>query len=140
MRTYTSLKNNIQPEQYLSIVQNIPDRIALTRLRLSNHSLMIEKGRHQNITRPVDRICPFCPGKAENELHFLLRCPLYANLRGDLITKIKTTLIGFFHPKDENFLFWLLLCCPQISKLTSRYIRLATELRAFLLENHRNSM
>ena len=140
MRTYTSLKNNIQPEQYLSIVQNIPDRIALTRLRLSNHSLMIEKGRHQNITRPADRICPFCPGKAENELHFLLRCPLYANLRGDLITKIKTTLIGFFHPKDENFLFWLLLCCPQISKLTSRYIRLATELRAFLLENHRNSM
>ena len=33
-------------EKYLILVKNTKRRIALSRLRLSNHNLMIEKGRH----------------------------------------------------------------------------------------------
>ena len=119
-------------------VQNISDRTALTRLRLSNHHLMIEKGRHQNITLVTNRTCPFCPSKVENEFHFLLKCPTYTSLREALLKNIKASLVGFFYPTDEQFLFWLMLCCPGISQYTARYIKLAMELRAFLSENPKN--
>ena len=62
LHTYSLLKQNILPEEYLVSVENVSDRIALTRLRLSNHNLMIEKGRHQNISRVSDRTILSRPG------------------------------------------------------------------------------
>ena len=125
-------------EKYLSSVQNISDRIAFTQFRFSNYNLMIEKGRHQNMELH-DRSCPFCPGHMENEFHFLVKCPTYASLRDSLFNQVNDTTIGFYHPHDDNFLFWFLLNNPTIANLTARFIRLAMELRAFLLVNYRNT-
>ena len=44
-----------------------------TKFRLSNHNLMIEKGRHRNVDESL-RFCPFCPNTVEDEIHFLLQC------------------------------------------------------------------
>ena len=45
---------------------------------MSNHTLMIEKGRHM---RPQiecnNRKCFHCKGKIENESHFVISCLLY---------------------------------------------------------------
>ena len=46
LRTYNLVKTKIGLENYLNSNMVIKDRIALTKLRLSNHTLMIEKGRH----------------------------------------------------------------------------------------------
>ena len=76
LRTYKDLKQNALFEGYLNAIQNVSDRISLTKLRLSNHKLMIEKGRYHNI-KPSERVCPFCPDKVESEFHFSIRCPTY---------------------------------------------------------------
>ena len=138
LRTYVQLKHNTNIEDYLTTVKNTSDRIALTKFRLSNHNLMIEKGRHQN-THLSDRKCPFCTSDVENEFHFLLKCTTYSHLRLELLRKVGETTIGFFYPEDENFLFWFLLNNPNVSHLTGRYIKLTMELRSFLLENPRNT-
>ena len=119
LHTYCFLKQDALSEKYLISVQNVSDRIALTRFRLSNHNLMIEKGRHQNITRISDRTCPFCPGQVETEFHFLLKCSTFTNLREHLLTQVKARIIGFFYPPNEEFLFWFLLRNPDISHLTA---------------------
>jgi hypothetical protein len=137
LRTYKDLKNDAKFEKYLTSVQNVSDRIALTKLRLSNHTLMIEKGRHQNI-KLFDRTCPFCTGEVENELHFLVKCPTYFHIRQQLLDKIKEITMGFYYPDDEQFLLWFLLNNWTISHLTARYISLAMELRTFLLDKPRN--
>ena len=137
LRTYKDLKNDAKFEKYLTSVQNVSDRIALTKLRLSNHTLMIEKGRHQNI-KLIDRTCPFCTGEVENELHFLVKCPTYFHIRQQLLDKIKDITMGFFNPDDEQFLLWFLLNNWTISHLTARYISLAMELRTFLQDKPRN--
>ena len=80
MRTYRFIKQTWKLEDYLFTVENISDRTALSKFRLSNHSLAIEKGRHENINLS-DRTCPFCPGQIENEFHFLIKCSTYASLR-----------------------------------------------------------
>ena len=58
-------------QSYLNQIENIHECISLPKFRLSNHSLMIEKGRYQKIEKAF-RFCPFCPQQVEDEMHFLL--------------------------------------------------------------------
>ena len=59
--TFRLFKNDIRLENYTWIVKNHHNRIALSRLRLSSHPLMIEKGRHYKPSLPrSERKCPYC--------------------------------------------------------------------------------
>ena len=48
LRTYSLLKTELGKEKYLDQVQNVQNRVLLTKIRLSNHTLVIEKGRQEN--------------------------------------------------------------------------------------------
>ena len=133
------MKTDFACESYLLSVTNVANRTALTKFRLSNHNLMIEKGRYEKLLLG-DRSCPFCPDQIENEFHFLIKCPIYHELRNKMLDDIKDIIFDFYYPPDENFLFWFLLKKPLISDTTGNYIRLSMELRAFLLENPRNHL
>ena len=137
MRTYNLLKQSWKIEDYLLKGGNVSDRIALTKLRLSDHTLAIEKGRHNSINAS-DRTCSFCPEQVEDETHFLVKCPIYDCSRKNLLDDVEVLCIGFSYPQDESFLMWLLLNNPIISDSTGKFIRSSMELRAFLLERHKN--
>ena len=133
LKTLSILKDDLACKNYLLSVSNIANRTALTKFRLSNHNLMIEKGRYENM-QLCDRSCPFCPDQIEDEFHFLVKCPIYTELRLKMLDDIKNIIHGFYYPSDENFLFWFLLKNPLIANNTGNFIRLSMELRAFLLE------
>ena len=84
LRTYNLIKTNIGYENYLDEIQNLKHRNALTKLRLSNHNLMIEKGRH-NKTEIENRFCPFCLNLVEDEIHFLLICKTFREIRCPIV-------------------------------------------------------
>ena len=65
-------------EKHLHLNFNLKHKMALSRFRLSNHPLMIEKGRHLRIEKN-ERKCYFCKDKIEDEEHFLINCPLMSN-------------------------------------------------------------
>ena len=92
--TYKTFKDQIKFEKYLTCVKNRKHRVALTKLRTSDHKLMIEAGRRK---RPrlcrEDRICSFCK-TIEDEKHFLLTCPIYPG-REHLIGMIEFTCPEF---------------------------------------------
>jgi len=74
MRTYRLFKtiDNYKCEDYLHQVTNTRHRIALTKLRLSNHTLAIETGRYSRPRKkPAERICPIYKIEMEDEYHFL---------------------------------------------------------------------
>ena len=74
MRTYQLFKtiDNCKCEDYLHQVTNTRHRIALTKLRLSNHKLAIETGRYSRPSKkPAERTCPICKIEMEDEYHFL---------------------------------------------------------------------
>ena len=84
MRTYRLFKmmDNYKCEDYLHQVTNTRHRIALTKLRLSNHKLAIETGRYSRLfKKPAERICAVCQKEMENEYHFLNICPAYQEKR-----------------------------------------------------------
>ena len=81
-------KTEIGTEKYLTEISNQHDRTNLTKIRLSNHTLMIEKGRHQKIDKSL-RFCPFCKNCIEDELHFVMVCPVYKHQRNLLFKGIR---------------------------------------------------
>ena len=68
-------------ESYLSI-SNFEYRKLITKLRINEHNLLIEKGRHLNIPRE-QRLCSHCKC-IDDEKHFLLHCTINSELRSFL--------------------------------------------------------
>ena len=135
LRTYGLLKTNIGFENYLHADINLRDRIALTKLRLSNHELMIEKGRHTKIDKNK-RFCPFCPKIIETELHFLLHCNTFSHLRMVVFEKTMKENPNFIFLQDtEKFI--LLLTKQNLINHTANFLKKGFECRSFLLGKYK---
>ena len=80
LQFYRKLKNHFETKKYLECT-NFHQRRSLTKLKCSDHTLEIEKGRHRKIPRK-DRKCFFCPTDTiEDEEHFLFYCPKFEHIR-----------------------------------------------------------
>ena len=108
LRTYRLFKKDFGWESYLHFVSNPSHRVALTKFRTSAHCLQIERGRyHKPQAIPPDmRFCPYCKNLVENEIHFLVICPLYKNIRNTLF-KIALDHHDVFNylSAEDKFLF-----------------------------------
>ena len=136
LRTYGKIKKESGFEIYLNQIP-MKDRTAFTRLRLSNHQLMIEKMRHDFPKPPEsERRCPFCPNHVENEIHFLLNFPTFTIHRESLIT-LATNTIPDFRTINDVEKFQILMTEKNIIKTTAKFIRIAFEVREFLVKPHR---
>ena len=66
-------------EAYLNHT-NRKERVSMTKLRTSDHKLMIEEMRKQRPKPPrEERSCFMCHDKVEDEAHFLTECRLYGS-------------------------------------------------------------
>ena len=84
LTSYISFKSTFGKEKYLSVLNIKKYRYAFVSLRCSSHQLMIEKGRYTGLDRD-QRFCHLCKFEIEDEYHFVLICPLYKELREQLI-------------------------------------------------------
>ena len=75
---YRSFKKDFKYEDYLNTPRS-EARKDFTKLRISAHALLIEKGRYSQDARN-ERKCPLCKEKVEDEQH-LFECRRYATLR-----------------------------------------------------------
>ena len=106
----------------------------MTKFRLSNHELMIEKGRHLKL-EINERNCSFC-NSLEDELHFLIDCPTYAPLRCDLFNAVEEKLNDVdFKIFERNTMLKYLLGNVEIAPLVAKYLCKTMELRKFLIDN-----
>jgi len=131
LRTYSKFKDTTGYENYLNEIKNLQERTSFTRLRLSNHELMIEKGRHQRLERQ-QRICPFCPNFNEDEIHFLLICPGYKTIRTKLFSEIGEKLPNF-DDLQNNQKFLYLMANHNLASITAKYVLKMMELRKALV-------
>ena len=100
----------------------------MIKFRLSNHKLAIETGRHEGVERD-ERICPFCPNEVEDEVHFLLKCPILKHLRNEYLEPLTRTVPGFEYFSDD---FKLKTILTDVEHGTCKFIALGTDLRNFL--------
>ena len=107
LRTYGLIKHDIGREQYLMLIKNTKRRQKLTKLRLSNHKLMVEVGRHMKPKQPVEkRICQICQVETEDEIHFLVKCKFYEDLRKPLFEQCIELRPQFpYYSTTEQFVY-----------------------------------
>ena len=75
--TYRKIKAGMKYEKYLDHPIR-KERVCMTKLRTSDHKLMIEEQRHYRPKPPrPERTCYVCHDKVEDEIHFLTECNLY---------------------------------------------------------------
>ena len=107
-----------------------------TKFRLSNHVLLIEKGRHSNIDKS-QRFCPFCPNTIETEHHFLLYCKTYTIGRDNLFGKLAHT-VPQFNALSEKEKFAELMTNEAGIPKTADFISSSFDIREFLTNKHKN--
>ena len=124
------MKNNYKKEPYLIDVKNFEDRRSLTKLRVSDHILEIERGRFKNVKRE-DRIRKFCNLKElDDEKHFFFSCTLNTSLRKDFFDHIKDLYEA--EKDNQNFNTEFLVKClssPEILRFSAPFIRKSLKLR-----------
>ena len=133
LRTYSLVKKEAGEEPYLNFVKNSNDRMSMTKFRLSNHKLMIEKGRHMNLERE-DRKCPFCPS-VEDGNHFLLHCRIYSILREIMLSTVEEKLNEQLNRNDEMKMMRYLLGNKELSPIVAKYLKQTMELGDFLIDS-----
>jgi hypothetical protein len=123
LRTYALIKQNIGREDYLKEIKNTKHRQMLTKLRLSNHQLMIEQGRHKKLPKE-ERICQICHEGIEDEIHFLIKCSQLQQLREPLLAACSEIRPQFGYYSDEEK-FILIMTTPLLMGNVSKFIHSA---------------
>jgi hypothetical protein len=129
LRSYALFKRESGRENYLLVIKNVEIRTQLTKFRISDHNLMIEKGRHEGLHKST-RFCPFCLDKVEDEIHFMLKCPIYSNFRGHFLRSMFAEYINTDAiPVKDMFSYLMALSSIEVGK----FIHQAFELRNYLI-------
>jgi hypothetical protein len=69
-------------------------KTALAKFRCGAAPIRLEIGRYERLAFN-DRICPLCKTEVENEVHVLLKCPQYVDIRQSLFNKAMYINSGF---------------------------------------------
>jgi hypothetical protein len=122
-RTYAKIKD-IRPD-YLHNIKSVRLRRSITIIRISAHSLHVKVGRYKQL--PVrDSICAYGKTDIEDEVHFLIACQLYLNLRTEL--KLKTGLHTLFVNINETLRAILDTVADNASEM-AQYVHSCYDLR-----------
>ena len=132
--TYRTFKMDMRFENYLSHPKR-KERVAMTKLRISDHKLMVEKGRHAHPIIPrEDRKCHMCTTEVENEVHFLTDCKIYGS-QNDFWNQVTTKFPQTLNlNKEDKLVFILTQEDPELMELLLKSNYEWQRLNSFLCE------
>ena len=109
-------------------------RVTLTKMRISDHKLMIEEGRRTTPQTPREqRTCKICSQQIESEYHFLMKCNLYGS-RQSFFDAVSTSVPQFQSLNSrQKFLFLMTQEDEQITDHLATLIQKWLSLRNLIL-------
>ena len=119
LRVYRTFKSELRTENYIQAYLNKHERSIIAQFRAGILPLRIETGRYTNTKDETtgkfrklnvnERICELCClNEIEDELHFLLRCPIYNNFRKTLMETCVNIYPSFKLLNDSDKLIWIM--------------------------------
>ena len=112
LRTYAKFRTDIKFESYLDSVTAFTIRRNLPQFRFGVHDLEIERARYGRKPLPIEeKYCKLCLDMriqaVEDEEHFLLYCPSYAEQRGRFFEKLEQMHYNLGLLEDSDKFVWL---------------------------------
>ena len=83
LRVYNKFKEDYNVEHYNKLAMSRQNRRAIALFRCGAAPIRLETGRYTNLPEN-ERVCFNCKDCVEDEMHVLLKCPVYNNVRNDL--------------------------------------------------------
>ena len=132
--TYRQFKDTMKIDHYLHH-RNRKERVAMTKLRVSDHKLMIEHGRHVRPRTPrEERTCHMCNNLVEDETHFFTDCTIYGD-KEEFWSKVYTKFPQVMNlTSKEKFTFLMTQEDEEIMTLTLKKNLEWQKFRSFLCE------
>ena len=121
--SFKQFKIRVKFENYHIDVTNKKHRVAISKLRTSDHKLMIEQGEENKAKNRSFRTCPRCKCCIENECHFLVSCAIY-NSRDIVCQKIEEKYPSLVELDIENK--FILLLSQEDKDKSTKYWQLAS--------------
>ena len=88
LRTYRQYETELQIESYVKLSLHRDHRRILSMFRCGNLPLHMETGRFARPKFPAEqRTCFHCEDTVEHDLHFLIDCPFYDDIRRQMSNK-----------------------------------------------------
>ncbi len=106
------------------LIKPFKERQILSKYRLSDHDLEIERGRHrQTWTEREQWICRHCDlQQIEDEKHFLMMCPKYLNVRETFLPRFEALIPSFTELRDSEKMPFLLGEDDNTAALAAKYV------------------
>ena len=133
LRLYRTFKHEYDREPYVEANLSRLQRSSLAKFRGGIAPINIELGRFQGL--PVEeRVCMSCPELVEDEMHVILQCPCYSDIRKEMFNDIHR-LIGrdVMENLDETGKLGLILGDKKLVKVSARACKLILEKRRSML-------
>jgi hypothetical protein len=86
-KLFSSIKQRFGMSTYLIEVKHIQARNLLIKVRLGVSELRSHKYRFKSNATEEELLCPVCLNEIETEIHFILKCPMYKEIREQYISK-----------------------------------------------------
>ena len=111
LRTYRLYNTSVQTEHYISCQLPQTTRCTMALFRSGALPLAVETVRYSRPQILNERLCKFCnTNSVENEIHFLMLCPLYSDIRYELFQKALEIINNFNIMNVENKFIELMNC------------------------------
>ena len=121
LRLYRLYKERVVVEKYLELNMPRHYKQLLARFRSGCLPIRIETGRYDK-TPLIERCCSFCTGyHLEDELHVLLNCELYSDLRYDLIQHM-SSIESDFKSRPILAQFLSIMTTDSVQFILAKYI------------------
>ena len=131
LRTYKLFKSDFKTEAYVKTVFTKSNRAALAKFRSGTAPIRLETGRYEHL--PVaERLCPFGCGVTETEIHTLLVCPEFADIRAPVLQEASRKDPDFNNADNNNKLI-VLLSDPATANFVAHMCKLILTKRRNLL-------
>ena len=145
LRIYALFKSEIKIEDYLRHVKDCRHRKVLTKFRIGVLPLRVESGRYEakgvenRRGIPIQfRVCECCDlGRVEDEIHFMLECPLYSSERQVLLKTCGFATVWASNDCTSLFAELMKCSCPVKCRAIAKFVFDSFCRRsAFLKKNH----
>ena len=122
LRTYKKFKQRFETEPYVKLVDVRSHRRALAQFRCGVAPIRLETGRYERGRHlPVaERTCYVCKDAVESEVHVILHCPLYSDLREDFFFKVSPFCDFVLDDDDAKLKF--IFSCPDVARMSARFL------------------
>ncbi len=129
-------KYSFKYENYLSIMTKFDSRKLFTKLRISAHDLLIERGRYHQPKLPVeDRLCANCK-VINDELYFVMTCTAqngFTRLRQLMLQTFSNECPGFTNMDVYNKFICIITPDNEIlCKITENFLISMVNIRGHL--------